>query len=124
MWRLGRRLAHWLVEHFVPDGTIFLVGDETVDGHRGKKVFGKSRHRDAVRSSHSYTAFRYGHKWVVLAVLIRFPFTRRPWALPVLVVLYRSKDVLIQPEMERPHPRVILQLGRSLSHAKAPQELH
>jgi hypothetical protein len=92
MWRLGRRLAHWLVEHFVPEGTIFLVGDDTVDGHRGKKVFGKSRHRDAVRSSHSYTAFRYGHKWVVLAVLIRFPFARRPWALPVLVVLYRGKD--------------------------------
>lgn len=92
MWRLGRCLAHWLVEHFVPEGTIFLVGDETVDGHRGKKVFGKGRHRDAVRSSHSYTAFRYGHKWIVLAVLIRFPFARRPWALPVLVVLYRSKD--------------------------------
>jgi hypothetical protein len=91
IWRLGRCLAHWLVEHFVPDGTIFLVGDETVDGHRGKNVFGKCRHRDAVRSSHSYTAFRYGHKWVVLAVLIRFPFAHRPWALPVLVVLYRSK---------------------------------
>jgi hypothetical protein len=92
MWRLGRCLAHWLVDHFIPDGTIFLVGDETVDGHRGKNVFGKARHRDAVRSSHSYTAFRYGHKWVVLAVLIRFPFARRPWALPVLVVLYRNKD--------------------------------
>jgi hypothetical protein len=92
MWRLGRCLAQWLIEHFVPDGTIFLVGDETVDGHRGKKVFGKGRHRDAVRSSHSYTAFRYGHKWVVLAVLIRFPFARRQWALPVLTVLYRSKD--------------------------------
>jgi DDE superfamily endonuclease len=92
MWRLGRCLARWLVEHFVPEGLISLVGDETVDGHRGKKVFGKGRHRDAVRSSHSYTAFRYGHKWVVLAVLIRFPFARRPWALPVLVALYRSKD--------------------------------
>jgi DDE superfamily endonuclease len=91
MWRLGRRLALWLIEHFVPDGTIFLVGDETVDGHRGKNVFGKGRHRDAVRSSHSYTAFRYGHKWVVLAVLVRFAFARRPWALPVLVTLYRSK---------------------------------
>ena len=91
-WRLGRCLAHWLVEHFLPDGTIFLVGDETVDGHRGRKVFGKGRHRDAVRSSHSYTEFRYGHKWIVLALLIRFPFARRPWALPVLVILYRSKD--------------------------------
>ena len=90
-WRLGRSLAHWIIGHFVPDGIIRLVGDETVDEHRGKKVFGKDRHRDAVRSSHSYTAFRYGHKWIVLAVLVQFPFARRPWALPVLVVLYRSK---------------------------------
>jgi hypothetical protein len=91
-WRLGRSLAHWVIDHFVPHGTIFLVGDETVDGHRGRKVFGKGRHRDAVRSSHSYTASRYGHKWVVLAVLIRFSFARRPWALPMLAVLYRGKD--------------------------------
>jgi hypothetical protein len=91
MWRLGRCLAHCLIEHFVPDGMILLAGDETVDGHRGKKVFGKDRHRGAVRSSHSYTAFRYGHKWIALAVLVRSPFACRPWALPVLVALYRSK---------------------------------
>jgi DDE superfamily endonuclease len=91
-WRLARRLTHWVIVHFVPEGPIHLVGDDTVDEHRGKKVFGKGRHRDAVRSSHSYTAFRYGHKWVVLAVLVHFPFTSRPWALPVLVVLYRNKD--------------------------------
>jgi hypothetical protein len=91
-WRLARRLTQWVIQHFVPDGPIHLVGDDTVDEHRGKKVFGKGRHRDAVRSSHSYTAFRYGHKWVVLAVLVRFPCTSRPWALPVLVVLYRNKD--------------------------------
>jgi hypothetical protein len=55
-----------------------------------RKVYGKARHRDPVRSSHSYTAWRWGHKWVVLAVLVQFPFARRPWALPVLVALYRS----------------------------------
>jgi len=91
-WRLAQRLTQWVIKHFVPEGPIQLVGDDTVDEHRGKKVFGKGRHRDAVRSSHSYTAFRYGHKWVVLAVLVRFSFARRPWALPVLVVLARNKD--------------------------------
>jgi DDE superfamily endonuclease len=87
---LARVLATWVVQHFLPNGPIYLVGDDTVDEHRGKKVFGKGRHRDAVRSSHSYTAFRYGHKWVVLAVLVKFPFARRPWALPLLVALYRA----------------------------------
>jgi hypothetical protein len=90
LWRLARLLATEIIGHWVPSGPIRLVGDDTVDEHRGRKVFGKGRHRDAVRSSHSYTAFRYGHKWVVLAILVRFPFATRPWALPVLVVLYRS----------------------------------
>ena len=43
-------------------------------------------------STHSFTAFRWGHKWVVLAVLIRFPFSRRCWALPLLVALYHAKE--------------------------------
>jgi DDE superfamily endonuclease/Archaeal putative transposase ISC1217 len=90
LWQLAYRLTEWIIRHFVGSGPIPLAGDDTVDGHRGKKVFGKGRHRDAVRSSHSYTAFRYGHKWVVLAILVRFPFATRPWALPVLVALYRS----------------------------------
>jgi hypothetical protein len=87
---LGRALAGFLLGRFVADGPVVLVGDDTVDGHKGKHVYGKARHRDPVRSTKSYTAWRYGHKWVVLAVLVRFPFATRPWALPVLVDLYRS----------------------------------
>jgi hypothetical protein len=89
-WRLARGLAGWVFDHLVPDGPVLLAGDDTVDEHPGDKVFGKARHRDPVRSTHSFTAFRWGHKWVVLAVLVRFPFTHRRWALPVLVALYRS----------------------------------
>lgn len=91
-WRLAQLLTTWVIEHLLPDGPIFLAGDDTVDEHRGKKVYGKGRHRDPVRSTHSYTAFRWGHKWLVVAVLVRFPFTRRRWALPVLVALYRSEE--------------------------------
>jgi hypothetical protein len=89
---LGCALARFLLDHFVSAGPVMLVGDDTVDGHKGKRVYGKARHRDPVRSSHSYTAWRYGHRWVVLAVLVRFPFARRPWALPVLIDLYRSEE--------------------------------
>lgn len=90
---LGCALTRFLLAHLVPDGPVDLVGDDTVDGHPGRTVYGKGRHRDAVRSSHSYTAWRYGHKWVVLAVLVKFPFTSRRWALPVLVDLYRTPEV-------------------------------
>src|SRR5918995_3441403 len=79
---LGCALARFLLDHLIPDGPVHLVGDDTVDGHPGRRVYGKARHRDPVRSSHAYTAWRYGHKWVVLAVLARFPRATRPWAPP------------------------------------------
>jgi DDE superfamily endonuclease len=88
---LARQLTGWVLDHLVAEGPVRLAGDDTVDEHTGDKVFGKGCHRDPVRSTHNYTAFRWGHKWVVLAVLVRFPFTRRLWALPVLVALYHSK---------------------------------
>jgi hypothetical protein len=90
---LGCALTRFLLDHLVPDGPVHLVGDDTVDGHPGRRVYGKARHRDPVRSTHSYTAWRYGHRWVVLAVLVRFPLATRPWALPILVDLYRSPDL-------------------------------
>jgi hypothetical protein len=90
---VGCALARYLLDHLVPSGPVYLVGDDTVDGHPGRRVYGKGRHRDPVRSSHAFTAWRYGHKWVVLAVLVRFPFATRRWALPVLVDLYRTPEV-------------------------------
>lgn len=90
--QLACLLTHFLLQHLLPQGVVRLVGDDTVDGHKGKKVHGKARHRDPVRSTHHYTAWRYGHKWVVLAILVSFPFAVRPWALPVLVDLYYSQE--------------------------------
>ena len=92
VWRLGRALAGYLLRRWLPSGTVAVAGDDTVAEHKGKQVYGKGCHRDAVRSTHCYTAFRWGHKWVVLALLVKFPFARRPWALPVLVALYRTEE--------------------------------
>lgn len=91
MWRLARPLVTAILDTFVPHGVLFLVGDETVTEHPGRKVFGKGRHRDAKRSSHSFVAHLWGHKWVVLAILVKLPGIERPWALPVLVALYRNE---------------------------------
>jgi hypothetical protein len=90
-WRLARGLAGWVFDHLVTDDRVLLAGDDTVDEHPGDHVFGKGCHRDPVRSTHSFTAFRWGHKWVVLTVLVRLPGTRRRWALPVLVALYHTE---------------------------------
>jgi hypothetical protein len=91
MWPLARVLAEYIVSAFYHKGWIRIAGDETVTEHPGKKVFGKGRHRDAKRSTHSYTAHLWGHKWVVLAILVDLPGISRPWALPILVALYRNK---------------------------------
>jgi hypothetical protein len=91
-WNLARILIGFILEHWVAEGVVFLAGDDTVAEHRGKKVYGKACHRDPVRSSHSFTAYRFGHKWAVLAILVKFPFARRRWALPVLVALYHSQE--------------------------------
>ena len=83
---LARRVAALLP----PGDEVVLIADDTVFSHPGRRVFAKARHRDPVRSSHAFTAWRYGRKWVVPAVLVRFPFAVRPWAPPVLVALHRD----------------------------------
>ncbi len=79
---MGCALAGLIVGRLCPTDPVVLVGDDTVDGHPGRHVYGKARHRDPVRSSHSYTAWKYGHRWVVLAVLVRLPWATRPWRCP------------------------------------------
>ena len=90
--RLARRLAQQVLKQLVSCGVVLLSGDDTVTSHPGKKVYGKGKHRDAVRSTHSFTAWKWGHKWVVLAIQVRLPGCDRPWALPVLCALYCSPE--------------------------------
>ena len=102
---LARILIGFILEHCIPEGPVSLAGDDTVDEHRGAKVYGKGCHRDPVRSTHSYTAYRWGHKWVVLTILVAFPFAKRPWALPVLVALYRSPEKAPKAEAKKARRR-------------------
>jgi hypothetical protein len=95
---LTRRYIAAALARFAPEGRVELAGDDTVTEHPGPKVYGKGCHRDPVRSTRSFTAYRWGHKWVVLALLVRFPFCRRRWALPLMVALYR-------PEEQKPAPK-------------------
>jgi hypothetical protein len=108
-WRLARTLAGLVIDQWFPTGVIALVGDDTVDRHSGDHVYGKACYRDAVRSTHATLAYCWGHKWVVLAVLVHFPFARRPWALPVLVALYRSPEFNRQQGRRHKTPAQIMQ---------------
>jgi len=68
-----------------------VVIDDTLAPKKGPHVFGIGSHLDAVRSTKRFRVFSFGHCWVVLAVLVRVPFSRRPWALPILFRLYRNQ---------------------------------
>jgi hypothetical protein len=75
--KLARRYLAAVLARFVPHGAAELAGDDTVSKHPGATVYGKGCHRDTIRSTRSFTAYRWGHKWVVVALLVRFPFGRR-----------------------------------------------
>jgi hypothetical protein len=112
--RLARRYIAAVLARFAPRGPVELAGDDTVTEHPGAQVYGKGCHRDPVRSTHSFTAYRWGHKWVVLAVLVRFPFCRRRWALPLMVALYRPEEKGIDGVSKRAHKTPVDLLGQML----------
>jgi len=112
--RLARRSIAAVLARFAPRGPIELAGDDTVTEHPGDTVYGKGRHRDPVRSTHSFTAYRWGHKGVVLAVLVRFPFCRRRWALPLMAALYRPEAKGVDGVSRRAHKTPVDLLGQML----------
>jgi hypothetical protein len=95
-WPLGRVLASLILELIPPDQPIVIPVDDTNPQHKGPHVYGKGRHHDALRSTHSHIVWVWGHKWVVLAINVKFAFASRPWALPVLCALYRPKELNTQ----------------------------
>lgn len=92
----GRALLG-LILRLVPEGEPLRIAvDDTLAAHKGPEVFGLGAHLDAVRSTRLHRIFCFGHVWVVLAVLVRVPFSRRTWALPLILRLYRSEKSCLQ----------------------------
>ena len=86
---MGRRVFEQLRQR-LDDDVVRVALDDTVAPKKGAHVFGIGTHIDAVRSTRLHRVFVFGHCWVVLAVLVRVPFSSRIWALPVLFRLYRN----------------------------------
>jgi len=78
-------VARLVVHHLVPvTSPIVLAGDDTLHAKGGAHSFGWGVHRDPLTSTRTKAQLQHGHCWVVLAVVVRLPFDRRPRALPVL----------------------------------------
>lgn len=83
--RLGLGVARLIVDQLVPaDGPIVIAGDDTLHAKGGAHIFGSGVHRDPLTSTRTMAQFQHGHCWVVLSIVVRLPFDRRPRALPVL----------------------------------------
>lgn len=85
---LFEKIVDWLLDQGV---TIHLVLDDTLVTKKGPKIFGLGAHIDAVRSTKLMRVLAFGHAWVTLSVVVHLPFSKRPWSLPVLFRLYRTK---------------------------------
>ena len=58
LWPLGKILAAAILQFIPPDEPILVPMDDTTAQHRGKHVYGKGCHHDAVRSAHNHVVFR------------------------------------------------------------------
>jgi len=93
-WRpdsVGRWIFERIVKQLCPQGRLVLALDDTLVSKKGAEVFGIGSHLDPVRSTKRIRIFSFGHIWVILAVVVRLPFSSRAWALPILLRLYRNK---------------------------------
>lgn len=93
LWTCGWVLVRAVLTLVPENQPVLCPVDETVAQHRGKPVYGKGRHFDACRSSHAHTVPVWGHCWVVVCVMVKFPWAVQPWALPVLAALYRPREL-------------------------------
>ncbi|MHC4260257.1 MAG: IS701 family transposase [Planctomycetota bacterium] len=117
LWPLGKILTAAVLQFVPPDEPILVPIDDTTAQHRGKHVYGKGCHHDSVRSAHKHIVYRWGHRWVVLAISVKFPFSSRRWALPVLCALYRPEQLnLAEGRRHKTAPHLARQLMAVMIH--------
>jgi hypothetical protein len=68
-------------------GPVVIGVDETLERRWGRRISEKGVFRDAARSSHNYTNFSMGLRWVSMMLLVPVPWSERIWGLPFFTVL-------------------------------------
>ena len=113
-------LAPWLGE------TVLLGVDDTLARKRGLKMFGTGMHHDPLLSSRGYVVTNWGHSWVVLSVLVKFPlWPDRVFSLPVLFRLYLNKAKAKKHRQKyRSKPELAVELLQLLCKAHEHRRFH
>jgi hypothetical protein len=93
----SRKLLRLITETFLQDGGgVDIVIDETLERRWGSKIRKRGHYRDNALSSHERSVSSPGLRWIVLAVVVRVPWTKQQWALPFLCLLATSPQVSAQ----------------------------
>jgi DDE superfamily endonuclease len=98
---------------------VVIVGDDTIERRRARKIEGRGCYRDPVASSRKNVVICFGLKWLSLMVLVTLPWSSRVWALPFLTVLCRAKQDGQRAKIWRQHRR---QKKQGKAKARAPQK--
>jgi hypothetical protein len=114
-----------LIEPLAGD-EILLAIDDTLAHKRGLKMFGTGMHHDPLLSSRSHVVTNWGHCWVVLGVVIRFPlWPDRPFCLPILFRLYLNKKRAAKARRAyRSKPELAVEMLRILCQHRANRRFH
>jgi hypothetical protein len=87
-------LLNLLVRHFVAaDASVEMVIDETLERRWGPKISKRGHWRDSLASSKGLNVSSSGLRWIVLALVVKLPWSQRTWALPCLSVLATTPKV-------------------------------
>lgn len=114
-------MAPWLKA-----GPVLLAVDDTLARKRGLKVFGVGMHHDPMISTRKVPRLSWSHSWVVLSVVVRFPFCAdRFFALPILFRLYINKQTVAKKGgWYRTRPELAVDLLYTLCRSHPERRFH
>jgi DDE superfamily endonuclease len=96
--QIGLTVFDLVLAHLVADGADLLVAiDDIAHRRRGKKVHGAGWIHDGSAPSRNKLAF--GHRWVVVGVIVQVPSLSRPVCLPVLCRRWQGKGTASTVEL-------------------------
>jgi len=100
-----------LVQTFVAaTATVDLVVDETLERRWGRQIRKRGHWRDSLASSKGLNVSTSGLRWVVLALVVKLPWSRAYWALPCLSGLLTTPKV--SHALGQPHKTVAQVAGQ------------
>lgn len=106
--------------------TVFIAIDDTLARKRGLKMFGTGMHHDPLLSSRGKKIMNWGHSWVVVGVIVEFPF--RPghyFCLPILFRLYLNKKKAVKHRRKhRTRPELAVELVHLLCKHRKNRRFH